>query len=179
METTPDRSTFVTVLAWIFIVLAGFVTAISLMQNAMVWLMLPTDELSRAASDPEAAEHLTPFVRFLMGHFHLVFLAPLILAVAVLASSIGLLRRLNWARLAIIGLLGLGIAWQVAGVALQGAMMPPMPGLPADEAGQRFAAMVTLIRVFSVVMAVGVSAVFAWIIKRLLSPEIAAEFRSG
>lgn len=42
------KSTFVNVLAWIFIALAGFSTLISILQNIMISAMFSIDEMNKA-----------------------------------------------------------------------------------------------------------------------------------
>jgi hypothetical protein len=48
---TPHRhgSTFVTVVAWIFIVIAGFTTVISVLQNIMLNMIFPIGEINMAS----------------------------------------------------------------------------------------------------------------------------------
>jgi hypothetical protein len=91
-----------------------------------------------------------------------------------LASSIGLLKRKNWARLIFVGLMALGIVWNLGGIVLQFAMFASMQngfGHPGMEVF--FIAMSAV----SILFAFGFSGIFGWIAKRLLSPAIAAEFK--
>jgi hypothetical protein len=90
-----------------------------------------------------------------------------------LAASIGLLLRQAWARVVFIGVLGLGIAWNVLGAVLQFVLMPTLPAPPAGDMGAMFVVM----WVVTAVVAFGTAALFGWIIHRLCSSEIAAEFR--
>jgi hypothetical protein len=175
------RSSFVTVVAWIFIVLAGFTTFISVLQNIMINTMFPLDELRTArASEPG----MPPFFDFIFGNIRLFFLAILVVSAVTCASAIGLLLRKNWARLVFIAILALGIAWNLGGLVLQQIMIDSMmkfpmtagKSVPADfEAGMQ--GMMIAIRVFSAVFALGFSVLYGWLIKRLISPSIVAEFR--
>jgi uncharacterized membrane protein AbrB (regulator of aidB expression) len=76
-----------------------------------------------------------------------------------------------------IAVLGLGIAWNLAAIALQqwvvGSMVPP--GAPADvrETIQVF---LLVIRLVSALTAIGISVLFGWLIKRLASIEVKREF---
>jgi hypothetical protein len=171
------RSTFVTVVAWIFTVISGFMTMISILQNIMVQTMFDNpqmDEALRAAPPPGTP----PVVTFMASHFQLLFLVFLVFSAITLIASIGLLRRKNWARLLFIGLMALGIAWNLGGLVLQLTMFSAMQGSFANVQGAPdmkgfFIAMT----VISVVMALGFSGLFGWIAKRLLSPAIVAEFK--
>ena len=48
-QTQEAQSTFVTSLAWVFIVLSGFITLISIAQNIMISTMFPTDQMHAPA----------------------------------------------------------------------------------------------------------------------------------
>ena len=176
MNNITTRSTFVTVVAWIFIVLSGFMTAISILQNIMIQTVFNRPEMERALhSQPPPGT--PPFATFMSAHFQLFFFAFLIVSVATLVSSIGLLNRKNWARLVFVGLLVLGIVWNLGGMVLQFATFSSMqdsfvsqPGFP--DMKPFFIAIV----VVSVLFAVVVSGLFGWVVKRLLSPAVAAEF---
>jgi uncharacterized membrane protein len=183
---TPPKSTFVTVVAWIFIILSGFATFISLLQNVMFGFM-PRDLLNSAAHDTAFAEMVPRSTRFMFAHFQSILLLFLVLCVITLLASIGLLRRRNWARLLFIGLLGLGIVYNIAGLVLQQSMMSSFAtGFPLDSAvradsalqpmSQQFGLMMAGMRVAMTIFAIGFAALFAWIIAKLVSRPIREEF---
>lgn len=172
------RSTFVTVLAWIFIVLSGFGTLISLLQNIMIHLMFPASQMEQAmAGQPADAP---AFAMFMAANIRLFFAFFLLVSAATLFASVGLLRRWNWARWAFVGLMAVGIAWNIAGFGFQLFMFSSMvpPDVPGPQAEQ-VRTMITAMLVVGGVMAAGMSVLFGWIIKRLLSRPIADEFRVG
>jgi hypothetical protein len=172
-----SRSTLVTVVAWIFIVLAGFSTFISVLQNIMVNTMVPLDQMH--ASVGPGTEQMPVFFRFVFGHIQLFVFAFLVVSSTTLIAAIGLLRRKNWARLLFIGILAVGILWNITGLVLQQVMFSSMATFPAaapQDFRTEFDHMATVMQVFSVFMAVGLSALFAWLIKRLFSGPIRAEF---
>ena len=106
-----------------------------------------------------------------------MFLFVLLMAVGMLAASIGLLRRNNTARLAFIAFLVLGIAWNVLGLGLQAAFMSHMPVQDfSAEGGLDMRSIFRTMFVFGAVLALVIAGVFGWIIKRLTSPAIRAEF---
>lgn len=174
---TTTRSTFVTVLAWIFIVFAGFSTFISLLQNVMINTMFPLEQMR--SQGWSANQQMPAFFQFMLGHIQLFFLLFLLLSSSTLAAAIGLLRRKNWARLVFVAILALGIVWNVAGLVLQQVMFSSMSTPPSNApAGFRaeFDHMTSIMFAFTVVMAVGFSVLFAWLIKRLVSAPIRGEF---
>src|SRR6478672_6650334 len=98
------QSSFVTVLAWIFIVLAGFATLISILQNVMISLMFPIEEMQAAMVQAKHKQDMPVFAEFMFSHFQLFFLSFLVVSSVTLVSAIALLKRKNWARVLFIGL---------------------------------------------------------------------------
>lgn len=179
-DLSPPRSSFVTTIAWIFIVLAGFSTVIGLMQTLMLHFVFPLEEMKAQMAQDPASEHMPPLARVMFDYFEWAVFAFFGLSAGLCASAIGLLKRQNWARLVFIGLMGLGVVWNLAGLLLQQKFMAQMPPMPAD-APRRFqeqmASMQTLMSVFSLVIGLGFAALFGWIAWRLRSPTVIAEFR--
>lgn len=176
---SQKRSTFVTVLAWIFIVLTSFSTLISIMQNIMIQTMLPTTEIDKAITASHQANDIPFFVSFMLSNFQWLFFVFFVISAATLASSVGLLKRQNWARLLFVGIMGLGIAWNIFGFVMQLIMLSSMSSIPSNapaEFQSQFKTMSIVMAVFGAIMATGFTVLFGWIIKRLLSPSIALEF---
>ena len=171
-----SRSLFVTVTAWAFIVLAAMASVSALLQNAAVSSFVPG--LTVAGS----GQPLPLLTGLLMGYLPWVMGAGLLMSVATLACSVGLLIRLEWARRFFIALLVLAIAANVAGLWLQQEMLhslvsstlqtSPLPPLAADV----FGGFVTATRVTSVMVTLGACALLVWIIRRLMSPAVRQEF---
>jgi hypothetical protein len=172
---TVKKSSFVTILAWIFIVLAGFATFISIMQNIMINMVFPLDEMQQQINSPEAQASIPNFASFMFSHFRLFFFSFLVVSSSTLIAAIGLLRRKNWARILFIVMMSFGIAWNLGGLILQQFMFSNMPHMNGSQPVQ-FDVFVNVIRVFSFLMALAVSILFGWIIKRLVSPAIKQEF---
>ena len=175
LDATQPKSTFVTGLAWTFIVLAGFATFISILQNIMITLMFPLEEMNESLTSPEAQENIPAFANFMFSNIRLFFFGFLVVSCATFVSSIALLKRKNWGRIIFIAIMSLGIAWNLSALILQQLMMPSMSETPSPP-GSNFGVMMTIMRVFSFLMALGVSILFGWIIKRLVSPKIRQEF---
>lgn len=171
------KSSFVTVLAWIFIVLGGFATVISILQNIMIHVMFPVEEMQAAAA---GAKEQTPAIAlFMLDHMRGIFLSFFFICTLTLVSAIGLLKRKNWARLIFVTVMGAGILWNIGSLAFQLSFFSSMPNVAPGASGDfesGFETIMVVVMVFSALMAVGFSVLFGWIIKRLLSPAIKAEF---
>jgi hypothetical protein len=174
----PSQSNFVTVLAWVLIVSSGLATFISLMQAATLTFVFPRGFWLNSQS-PHGGENIPPVLQFLSSHVQYFFLAFWLLAVLSLVSSIGLVRRKNWARLIVIGILGLGVVWNLGGIWLQWQLVSTFNQLPAQappEFTQQMETMMVTLRVGTTVVAFAIAVLFAWLIKRLVSPSIRSEF---
>jgi hypothetical protein len=172
-----SKSNFVTVLAWVFIVLSGFATLISVAQNIMVQTMFNDPAFNGTLAASKQSPGVPAAASFMATHFKLFFASFFVLSTATLISSVGLLKRRNWARLIFISIMGLGIVWNLGGLLLQFIMFSSFPSPPATfHEPDAFKSMFITIMVFGAAMAVAFSLLFGWIIKRLVSQPIAAEF---
>ncbi len=171
------RSLFVTWTAWVFIVMATFASASALVQNAAVTSLLP------GLRDGSPLPLLTGL---LIGYLPWVVGTGLVMSLATLASAIGLLLRLDWARRAFIGVMVVAIVanlmglWlqhevvqsvvsQTLGSSLRGVAVPP-------ELLGVFGGFVTATRTMAVMVTLGACALLAWIIGRLMSARVRQEF---
>jgi len=179
----PLRSSFVTVVAWIFIVLSGFATLVGGLQNLMIRSM-PFDQFNEVLQDSTAASLPAP-ARFMFSHVQLLVLVTFALSLLMLIASIGLLRRHNWARLTFMGLLILGIVYMLGGLLVQQSFISSFDAsfntaAPQDSVfratAEQFQSMFTAMRVVMIVFSLGIAGVFGWIVARLASAKIRAEF---
>ena len=178
-KATP-RSGFVSAVAWPFIALAGFATLIAVLQNAVVTLMAwgdPTfEELTREAA---ASGHMPPFAVFMFAHFRLLLAGFLAVSALTLAAAIGLLKRRNWARLAFIAMMLLGVLWNLGAIWLAFSMwtwFPPVPDAAPADFRASFETMAKVITAVNIAVGVLLAGLFAWIARRLASREIRQEF---
>ena len=172
------RSTFVTVLAWIFIVLSAFATLISILQNVMIALVFPVAEMQAAASQAKDQPGMPWFASWMFEHVQIFFLCFLLASASSLAASIGLLKRKNWARLLFVTLMALAVAWNIAGVALMFFFLSSFGDVAAahQAAGEHFDLVFKVMFAFNMVIVVAFVCLFGWIIKRLVSEDIRREF---
>jgi len=165
-----SRSTFVSVLAWIFIIGAGFGSIIGIMQVIMVSTMFSGKEFSTMPENAPA------FAKFMQQYFHLLVYGFFAVTLFTFISSIALLKRKNWARLAFVVILAFGVLWQVGTLLLQFYMFSELPEMPAHEGFENFERMHTMMRWFTAVIAIGISGLFIWIINKLTTQPIISEF---
>jgi hypothetical protein len=172
------RSTFVTVLAWLGIVWFGFCT---LMVGAESFMLKPLFEKGFMGQMPVApgATPLSPEALETSGQFmqvmFLIFTAVMALGVV---TSIGLLHRRNWARILTIvylvlnggcALLGVASGWIMGSIP----MASPPPEFPS---GAQWDAMMGVMRTLLIVMGIVAALICGWLIYKLLSKPIQAEF---
>jgi hypothetical protein len=168
------QSVFVTVTAWIFIVLGALASVSALVQNAFV-----------ASLAPAGAAHLPALplmTGLLMGYLPWVVGTGLAMSLATLASAIGLLLRLDWARRVFIGLLVVAIVANLLGLWLQHEVVQSVVAntlsgapLPAQAIGV-FGGFVTAARVMALLVTLGACGMLAWIIRCLMSASVRQEF---
>jgi hypothetical protein len=173
-----ERSTFISVIAWIFIVLSGFGTLISLMQNIMVHFMFSLPEMQTAMTANDATTGLPPFVHFMFSHFRLFLFFMFILILFTLISSIGLLKRKDWARKVFIGILCLSILMMLGSIVAQYFFFPGFSRMGIENVPVEMKTMMNVMRLFFITFYAGIAIVFGWIIKKLLSPKISLEFQN-
>jgi hypothetical protein len=163
------RSLFVTATAWVFILLGVMASLSALVQNAMLASLMPAPATSGVMG-------------LLMGYLPWVVGTGLVISLATLASAIGLLLRLDWARRTFIVLLVVAIVANLLGLWLQQEMMQSVvsstlvnAAIPPQALGV-FGGFVTAVRVMAVVVTLGACALLGWIIRRLMSDGVRQEF---
>jgi hypothetical protein len=170
------RSLFVTITAWVFIVLSALTALSALIQQATVASLLPAQAI---AMPVQALPLLTGL---LLGYLPWVVGFALLMSLATLASAVGLLLRLDWARRVFILLLALAIVFNLLGLWLQHEVVQsvlqstltrgPLPPQAADVLG----GFVVATRAMALVVTLGACATLSWIIQRLMSPLVRQEF---
>ena len=114
------RSLFVTWTAWVFILLAALASASALVQNAAMTSLMPGFQ----PAGEGASASLPLLTGFLIGYLPWVVGTGLVMSLATLASAIGLLLRLDWARRAFIALLVVAIVANLMGLGDRAAVAP-------------------------------------------------------
>lgn len=170
------RSWFVTLTAWIFIVLAALACAAGVVQQATLASWGPDWQASLNA------EPLPALSGLLMAYMSWVLGAAVLMSVATLVAAAGLLMRMEWARLSFIGLMLLAIVANLAGLWLQHEYVQSLVdatlqqgALPASARGV-FGGFVTAARLMAGLVTLFLCAGMGWIIRRLMSPMVRQEF---
>jgi len=171
-----SRSLFVTLTAWVFLVLGAAASLSALLQNATLASWLP------GLQGLGAAQPLPLLTGLLIGYLPWVVGAGLALSLATMASAAGLLLRVDQARRCFIGLLGLAIAANLLGLWLQHEVVQSLveatlarAPLPAAAASV-FGGFVTASQVMAVLVTLAACALLGWIMHRLMSASVRQEF---
>ncbi|HSI58182.1 MAG TPA: hypothetical protein VLA16_11540 [Ideonella sp.] len=173
-----NRSLFITLTAWVSIVLATLACACGVIQQASLASWNP------GLGGALQSQPLPLVSGLMMAYLPWVIGTGLIVSVALLVAAGGLLMRMEWARRAFIGLLVLAIAANLAGLWLQHEFVQslvastlrrtPLPLALAEV----FGGFVTAARVMAGLMTLFACALLAWMIRRLMSPVVRQEFVS-
>ncbi len=170
-QTVQERSIFVTVVGWIFIVFSGL-----FLLEAVMFMFMPFEKfLPKMPAQPGVP---APDPAMLNGIMHGTFFVLGALSAWVLLSSIGLVMRKNWARISFIVLMvldlifcGLYLVFGIASIVFTS--HTALPGQPPEMAGFVRSMMVVVV-VFCAVFAV----LYGWILYKLNTAKIKAEFVS-
>jgi hypothetical protein len=175
MTDARATSTFVTAVGWTFLVLSVFAALVLMLRSVAVRSFLSGAQTDTLANGPEAA-NVALQVRFVgVG---LVFLILRLIPLFTFCSSLGLLRRREWARKAFIGIMVFGILWNIGSAVVDTILFSAnSPYNDASRPGE-FRGMTPAVLALTWIFAIVTSALFFWIIKRLASPSVRAEFRA-
>lgn len=163
------RSIFVNTVAWAGILLAMLSVISSLIHRS-------SGQLLRDFPAPQSLAYLFD------DHLPLLVACVAVLSLATLVAAIGLLLRLNWARIVFIGLLIFAILANLAGLWLQQQVVQTVvshtlasTALP-EQALSALGGLATASKILGVFMTAGLCAVLVWIIIRLMSQPVRQEF---
>ena len=169
---SAKRSSFVNVIAWFGIATGACATPIAVIQALMLGTLAP--QLQAALESQELAQLPAP-VRLVLANFELLVQVLLIGSLATLVFSIGLLKRKNWGRLGVIALVGVAIAQQFVLFWIQ-LSMGSTAEAPGGQALPELQSVMLLMQVVGGVLTVVQVGVCAWLIWKLQTPQIRAEF---
>lgn len=172
------RSTFVYDLAKIFIILAGLCVFVGIFQVSM----FPKMSLEVVRDAHREVGLWSPLSAFPFDNLRPLVFANLVMMTAILIAAIGLLKRKNWARIAFIWIMALGILFCWGSLAFPfvfPSFFPPLPENTPADVQYRFDHTRNSMTAAWAVMAVGLTVLFGWIIKKLVSRDIKAEFGVG
>lgn len=167
-----NRSSFVNIVAWFGIATGACASPIALIPTLLMGTLVP--QLQAGLESPELAQLPAP-VRLVLANFELLVQVLLIGSLATLVFSIGLLKRKNWGRLGVIALVGVAIAQQFVLFWIQLSMGSTVAA-PGGQALPELQSVMLLMQVVGGVLTVVQVGVCAWLIWKLQTPQIRAEF---
>jgi len=170
MQEQNNRTNFTTVLSWILIVFSGIGLLMAIVQNILINLMFES-------SIQDGITHTSKgFTGFIFSNLNIfVFILGLLILLSFI-SALGLLKRKNWARIIYIILFVVGIIYMISFVLLQwGLMNSIIQHAPQEDFGSIF----YLTRIFITVIILGLCVLFGWLIRKLTSVKIKAEFKNN
>ena len=177
----PTATGFVTVLGRISMVLAVLGVLWALVQMGFA-LLLPDSVVASVAAQPEAPSA----VIWMLEQRNALALAMLALSLLFLAVAWGLLKRQEWGRLGFIALLLLGAAANFAALLLVDPFFDSLRDMfPAQRLdspdGRQFIAQMRFNRNMTwasgLLGAIGIGALHGWIVWKLCTAAVRAEFR--
>lgn len=178
------KTSFVTVIAWVFIALATMILMTSVIQFIAVAFLnfgatqsgdvysLVVTELKKGLKDSNTLELALVAFRYAWVIVTVIFLY----AITLLWTSIGLLKRREWARKTMIVLLAIAIFYELSDLAWQfyvmnSTMAPLMKEMPGLGSG-----IMAIILGIVTIMVLAFCALFVWVIIKLRSERIRQEF---
>lgn len=169
MNSSSQTGTFVTVLGWLLICFTAFGVVMSLLQNVMIGAMLPAMNAQATRGGQMPPEFLV--------FFRTVAAFVLIVQGFLLFAAWSFLKRRNWARRTFIVVFVLSAVWAgfttLAALAMGVINPSPNPGMPSSFVG--------IFRMMGFVFAIVSAAfvvLFVWLVKRLRTADVRAEFRT-
>ncbi len=164
---------FVTALGWVLVVFTGFGAVGMLMQNVMVWFVLPA--LTAQIPEPGAIDTIGLWI------FRIFAGLMLGLSLFFLYAAWSFIKRHNWARRTIVVMFWLSAIWSgltfvMFGLAVGVFNISSFPAVPESLAfaDPIFRAMGIMFGALAAAML----ALCVWVIRRLGSPEVRAQFQA-
>ncbi|WP_108124175.1 hypothetical protein [Saccharospirillum mangrovi] len=170
------RSNSVTLLAWVFIILAALMTLIGATQNVLLHWFFP-NIVAQLNNDFIGAP---PLARFLAAHLKWIIGLFTLLSTLLFVSAVGVLHRHDWARKLFIRLLIIGLLWKVLSLVLMTLFMAELPLARATPFNNAIEVenFQTLMIGFNALLTIAIGAVLIRICHYLSLPKVTVEFGS-
>lgn len=177
-RTSPP--TFITRVAWVFIVLAGIATVGLLWQSAASLARERWHQMGNPATELRSVLNrgdLFDLLYYISKYSPLCYWAYLPVSATALVAAIGLLKRKSWARKLFIAVLAIGIA---SCAALSGLQLPALGvfqrTFPRGATGVRFICLSAYVAALAISAASGIA--LGLIVRKLTLPRYRREFRA-
>lgn len=176
-ELVPNKSNFIIVLSSISIALGCYAIYICIIQSFMLHhKFLKEQEVYLANQLAEQATIALTSDQLMISKSYFSFLFFFIFSATMVVAAIALLKKMNWARILFIILMFLGIAWIAIEFILQFTYFGSMQEISGENALHNFGVTKQTFQIAFLILAVGISALFGFIIKKLFSQKIRDEF---
>ncbi|MFT5619410.1 MAG: hypothetical protein ACI85I_002656 [Arenicella sp.] len=169
-----QKSIFVNVVSWIFIVFSGFGLLISIFQNIMYHSLFPK-EVFKNEIPPDS--HMPQLFNFMFANFDWLLGAICFGTLMFLISSINLLKRKNWARITITAFLAFGVLYLMASGFIYWDFTNDMVSRTAEFDGG-FNSHISYFRIFTTIWIAMLLSIHGFLIFKLNSKKIKQEFIS-
>ncbi len=180
-EKKKFASSFITAVAWFFIIIGAVSTLIISFQNLFLYLFFPAGEFSAAAESYSGSDHFSFHGLYSIEIFQVLLFLLFLLSFFLLISAIGLLRRKNWARIVFIVLLTAGIIWNGVYLWIQKSVLSYVGLIETGKDAEMNTLLDNFISTFSIEsfsVAIILSALYGWVIWKLSTPPVRNEFIS-
>ena len=148
------------------ILISGLAIFFSLMQNIMMYMLpFPNEELSEQSD----------LMDYVFYYSEIIFAIFMLIAIWTFISSIGLLKRKNWARISMICIFVWAILWTITSSSFQWFYFFDIQFSDFSEVSLDIASIIAT-AVF-LVLIITLTVLFIWLIKKLISQNIKNEFQ--
>ena len=167
-----QRSTFVSVLTWIYIVIGGLGTFITFLEFVVFQFLIPANTRSDLMMQMNQTGGYPELLKAMFAHIGFFLLFFMLISAAIVVSAIALLKRKNWARIVFLVLMTVSVLWNIIALAIR--FFIGNSGV--DAMPPQFHGVMVIINIFSIVLAVGFTALFIVAIIKLSSDDARKEF---
>jgi len=175
-----SRSRFVTLIAWVAIIISGFHTFLGLIQNIMFHASSVFGEMFQMMNSEALPQDVPYIFTLLVDNMSLfIFLVGFAVPLCVLVVSINFLKRKNWARILFVAGLALGIAMTLYNVGSEIVWLGDRGSVPEDLAKDFSYSLIDFERINSIYLGISVFfvAIYSAIIWWLIRPTVVREFK--
>ena len=170
MTGSSNQSTFVTVVAWLVLILSAMSTLAGLMQSVMLAMVDPFPPVTA-----EEAKTMPLLAVLAFNNFRLFAWGMTAAYAVTCAAAVGVLRRQEWGRQVLIVVFSIAAVGSAAiAIGMQLMMNEMFQGV--DDAPPDARAMIVAMRAFGAVFAIVFVAAFGWLAYKFSTPAVRAEF---
>ena len=175
-DTANKNATFIILISWVFILIGGFIALGTLMQSLMLTFLFSNEEF--AAAMQLSSQDMPAQAAFMLDHIRSISWSAFAIAALLVAASVGMLRRKQWARLLFIGMMWLFAVITVTMAVVQLGYLSNL-STGDQELPEGFIKLLEATKLMSLLFAIGLGGLFGWLAWKLGRPAIKAEFQGN